>query len=223
VQFWVWKNRKKKMPKKPYYNKKNNNRKYNNRKKNNSIIKKIDQNTHLTRENFIAVKSLKKSTEKIISYVDPCSEAQLLWSLSPEKWNIKEILGHLIQVTELFQKRLAQALENPGSELSDFDGNAMLKEENFPSNSLERLLHKFIIERKNLENLCMRTMNDDWENKVVHSQKGEMSFRDLILYFIEHDETHTNQIFMNLQRNDPWIEKHSHILEQKEEEQEEKN
>ncbi len=185
-------------PKGRYYKRSNSNKKP-------SVISKMEENTHLTKDHFFLVKSFKRTTDKLIEYIDPCSETQLLWSVNTESWNIKEILSHLSQTNDLYLNRLNSVLEEAEPTFVNFDANVEIKKEEFSSYSIERLLATFLRGRKEIEALCMRTMNEDWEKKGTHPTNGLMTFKEVVAYITKHDETHLNQIFMNLQRHDPWL------------------
>lgn len=191
---------------KPNSNNKNKNRNYknNNRRKSDSIIRKLESNTHLNRENFFYVRSIRKTTDKLITYIDPCSEIQLLWSPNTSKWNIKEVLAHLIQTNVLYLDRLNHILEQREEDLALFDADAEITKEEFSSFSIERLLREFLSSRKDIDSLCMKTLDDDWLKKSNHPEKGEQSFTDVVRFVATHDEMHLDQIFMLLQRHDPW-------------------
>ena len=191
----------------PQNSNKNRNRNYNrnNKRRNDSIIRKLESNTHLSKEHFAIVKSIRRTTDKIVTYIDPCSEVQLLWSVSPDKWNIKEILAHLNQVNVLYLERMNHILEERQDDLPLFVADEEIKKEEFASYSIERLLREFIMSRKEIDSLCMKTVDDDWLKVANHPEKGEQTFKDVVEYIVTHDDIHLNQIFMNLQRHDPWF------------------
>jgi len=191
---------------KPNPNNKNKNRNYknNNRRKNDSIIRKLESNTHLNRENFFYVRSIRKMTDKLITFIDPCSEIQLLWSPNPSKWNIKEVLAHLIQTNALYLGRLNHILEEREEDLALFDADTEIRKEEFSTYSIERLLREFLSSRKEIDSLCMKTLDEDWLKKSNHPEKGELSFTEVVRFVATHDEMHIDQIFMLLQRHDPW-------------------
>jgi uncharacterized damage-inducible protein DinB len=170
-----------------------------------SIVKKLNDKIDLNRENFILITKFNKSLQKMVSYADPCSEEQLLWKQSYDSWDIKEILGHIIQCNKLYLKRLEHILSDDESEIVLFDQNKEIKNEEFDNHSLETLLKQLILSRKDIEIFCLNTSDEDWDESRVHPEKGKQTFRDIVAFISEHDEIHMKQMFMNMQRFKPWL------------------
>jgi len=170
-----------------------------------SILKQLERNTHLSYEHYGIVKSLRDTTNTIVQYIDPCSETQLLWSTSPNSWNIKEILAHLSQTNELYLERMIHVLEERPDDFRTIDPDIEIKKEEFSSYSIEHIMRDFLRGRKEIESLCMKTIDVDWEKSGNHPDKGMQTFKQIVQYVIEHDKMHVDQIFMNLQRHEPWL------------------
>ena len=195
-------------------NRSNNNRRHHNNRNNQnrnfrqnkeSIVKKLNDQIDLSRDNLNLVKKFNMSLQKMVSYADPCSEEQLLWKQSYESWDIKEILGHVIQCNKLYLKRLEHILSDDESEIELFDQDQAVKSEEFDNHSLEILLKQLILSRKDLEIFCLNTSDEDWEKSRVHPEKGVQTFREIVAFISEHDAMHMNQMFMNMQRFKPWL------------------
>ncbi len=112
-------------------------------------------------------------------------------------------------------------LEERADDLPLFEPDEEIRKEEFASFSIERLLREFILSRKAIESLCMKTVDDDWLKKGNHPEKGEQTFADIVKYVITHDEIHIDQIFMNLQRHDPWYKEEKKVEEVTDEQKDE--
>jgi hypothetical protein len=158
----------------------------------------------LNQENKDIIKRMQDSYAKIVDYVYTCSEEQLLWSVNQNKWNIKEIIGHLIQINQLYLLRTKRILNEDKPELDNFDPNAELKKEEFNTRSIEFLLKQFSLSRTELENLFITAPNDLWHRTAMHPERGLITFKTIAEHISTHDASHIEQIFNNLQRHKPW-------------------
>ena len=113
---------------------------------------------------------------------------------NPDKWSVREILGHLADDELVLGYRMRRVLEKPGGPIDGFDqarwANVLHYASDEPAKSVERFRQ---MRQWNLE-LFARLSAEEWELFGVHSERGRESLRDMALLYAAHDLNHAGQI-----------------------------
>lgn len=148
------------------------------------------------------IRAFKHEMKLIVSYIKPCSEEQLMWSLGPNDLNIKQQSGHLLQYMEFHTKVLeAFIAENEFSESFDIKKESL--SECFNNSSIERILSAL---RKS-ENAFLKQLysseDSHWE-KNFPFQGEESTISNFLTDISAYISRLRDDVFMNLQRHKPW-------------------
>ncbi len=119
------------------------------------------------------------------------------WKPSPDRWSIREVLVHLIDVESRGFRRRAEAMlmsDNP--EVPAYDQVVALKAAltKYAGVSKAQLLHTFEEERGEMLRLLLRIPADSLERAARHQEIGRITLRELVNEWAFHDLGHVRQI-----------------------------
>jgi hypothetical protein len=72
------------------------------------------------------------------------SEEKSLYRYAPDKWSIRQVLGHINDGEHIFPYRALRFSRNDKNNIEGFDQNEFIKESNFDDVALDNLLAEFI-------------------------------------------------------------------------------
>jgi uncharacterized damage-inducible protein DinB len=117
------------------------------------------------------------------------SESDANFRYGPNKWSIKEILGHLTDTERIFGYRILRIARADQTPLSGFEQDDYVRAGNFSARSLTDLLEEFSVVRRATMAL-LRSLNDlAWLRRGVANQK-EISVRALAYVLAGHERHH---------------------------------
>ncbi|ANE52690.1 DinB family protein [Flavisolibacter tropicus] len=133
--------------------------------------------------------------EKIRSHKGPINNKPL-----PDKWSVKQEIGHLIDLEWLGQTRIEQLKAGLPELVAADMGNRKTQEAHHDDKSFDELLEAFRQERSKLV-ASFRSLSDaDLEMAPFHPRlKRPMKAVDLAYFIAEHDDHHLAQITWLLQ------------------------
>jgi hypothetical protein len=86
--------------------------------------------------------------ESTLSLIRGLSAAQGDHRYAPDKWSVKEVIGHLIDTERIFAYRALRFARNDATPLPGFDENAFVANADFGSRSLADLAEEFECTRR---------------------------------------------------------------------------
>ena len=113
-------------------------------------------------------------------------------SLAPGKWPARAILCHLADCEVAFAFRLKQALAEPHHVIQPFDQEAWAKP--YSSLGADAALATFAALRQWNQALLSTVTPDQYARKLVHPERGEMTFQVVVETMAGHDLNHLRQI-----------------------------
>ncbi len=123
------------------------------------------------------------------------TEKEFLWRPKPEKWNILEIVCHLVdEERDDFKTRVKHALETPTKELVPIDPEGWVEQRGYASMAYDKTLRDFLEERKASVEWLRNLVDVSWNNIVIHPELGELSAEQLLANWLAHDYLHIRQI-----------------------------
>jgi uncharacterized damage-inducible protein DinB len=133
--------------------------------------------------------TLGQELETTLSLLRSLTPAQADHRYAPDKWSLKEVVGHLIDTERIFAYRAMRFARNDQTPLSGFDENAYVPAAKFGGRALDDLAAEFEHVRK--ANLFLfRGMDDDaWRRKGV-ANGAEVSVRALAWIIAGHEIHH---------------------------------
>lgn len=107
----------------------------------------FDKYISLAPEGEIVV-TLGRQIENTLSLIHGLSAAQGDHRYAPDKWSVKEVIGHLIDTERIFAYRALRFARNDATPLPGFDENLFVASAGFDSRSLADLAEEFEHTRK---------------------------------------------------------------------------
>ncbi|HYJ45426.1 MAG TPA: DinB family protein [Pyrinomonadaceae bacterium] len=119
------------------------------------------------------------------------SEERALYRYAPDKWSIKELVGHVIDGERIFAYRALRFSRNDQTHLPGFEQDDYIRNASFDQCKLSDLVDEFEhVRRGNL--LMFRQLTDAaWERRGVASE-AEVSVRALAFIMAGHELHHMN-------------------------------
>ena len=96
-------------------------------------------------------------------------EEAAVYRYAPEKWSVKEVIGHIFDVERIFAYRALRFARNDKTPLPEFDEEEFIKYANFDSRTLIDIADEFRIVREST--LCMFYSFED----EIYSREGTAS------------------------------------------------
>lgn len=110
-----------------------------------------------------------------------------------DKWNIKEILQHLVDTERIFIYRCFRIARRDIAALAPFDQNIYTEPSAATQKSLDGLLHEYSIGRQN--SICLlNSLSDDDLSYVGNANGAAMSARAAAFTIIGHEVWHMDMI-----------------------------
>ncbi len=111
-----------------------------------------------------------------------------------DKWSVAELLAHFAEAEIGASWRYRQMIEHNGAPLPSYDQDLWYTLGDYASRDPQKSLQLFTLLRQ--ENLTMfdRLTEEQWKRYGVHSERGEMSVRDLAQQIAGHDVNHLMQM-----------------------------
>ena len=138
--------------------------------------------------------ALSKSITNVTEYANRVPEH--LRTLKPDAiaFSVKEIIYHLLEVEELWHRRIRQLLDGNDNRFQQIDPDALAKEHQYNSKSYEDGIQQWETARGETIKI-IDAMTDDEKNLVgVHSRYGEMNVHRIIEIMTNHDLQHLEQM-----------------------------
>lgn len=122
-------------------------------------------------------------------------QAIIHWRPSPEKWNLLEILCHLVdEEKEDFRLRLKLVLEDPSRVPPSIDPVGWVKSREYDQQNFSEKMKEFESERASSIEWLNDLKNPAWDNTYMHPQLGPMSGKLYLNNWLAHDYLHIRQI-----------------------------
>lgn len=149
-------------------------------------IGKVSENTEL-RSGF------KIGKKEVMRFFNAIPEKQLTYRYQPEKWNIKEILQHLIDAERVFIYRCFRIARRDTTPLGNFDQNIYVDPSKTNEKSMRSLLSEYEINRDN--SICLLDSLSDQDLGFIGIVNDKnMSARAAAFSILGHDIWHMEGI-----------------------------
>lgn len=137
-------------------------------------------------------KKLQESTEQFYNRYKEIKDSTAEIKLSPDKWTLKEIVGHLIDSASNNHQRFIRFQINDSLEFPDYDKDQWLSAFNYNTMKLSELitLHKSF---NDLIAMLIKAADKKSLKKRWNINGGEtasITFKELMLHYLEHCTTH---------------------------------
>jgi hypothetical protein len=149
-------------------------------------ISKVPQNADL-------ISLLREQAMETVALLQGLTPKQSEYAYAPGKWNIKQVIGHIIDAERVFVYRAMCFARQDKTELPPFDENAYVDNANFNERTLADLLEEFQVVRSATIHFA-KTLDADSVARVGIASKKPISVRAL-LYVIAGHERHHVELF----------------------------
>lgn len=154
----------------------------------------------LSVDNEQVIEDLKKDSEKILAYVRSLSEPVWNFKPGPERWSIKEILGHLADVDDkIYLPRLKRIVAEQYPFLPSIDQEELVRQGGHQEQSSAELMARYKKARQATIQFLQSTSDSDWERTGQHEEYGKLVFGQIVRERMRwHDQKHLEQIKRNV-------------------------
>ena len=112
----------------------------------------------------------------------------------PGKWNIRQLLFHIVDTETVMYDRIRRTISNPGQVVWGWDQDAWATELQYDNRSLEVQKTIYTATRASIMELADRFYDKLGTNPVIHSGDGKKTLKDLFDKVVWHNEHHLNQV-----------------------------
>ncbi len=117
------------------------------------------------------------------------------WKPAPDRWSIREVLAHLVDVESAgFRARVQPMVRQDNPVLPVYDQMAVIASGKYNARSAPELLRDFEQERGETLRFLLRLPIETLERAGQHEELGRISLRELIAEWAFHDLGHLRQI-----------------------------
>ncbi len=136
---------------------------------------------------------LKITKEQTCSYFE-LEEESLQKSYAPGKWNVKELLHHLVDAETVLYERIRRGIAENKVVVWGFDQDAWCKNLDYKNQDLKLNKPIFLATRDAILSLTERYYLSHGANQYVHSETGLRTVKDEIDKVAWHNAHHLKQI-----------------------------
>ena len=141
------------------------------------------------------IEQLEKNREVFTGLLSGKSSEARTWRPEPGKWNLTEIVCHLLDEERYdFRARVRHTLENRSVPPEPIDPEGWVTARNYAAQDYNPTLEAFLEERSKSVAWLKSLQNPDWENTYHHNTFGPMSARLFLTNWLAHDYLHIRQI-----------------------------
>jgi hypothetical protein len=134
---------------------------------------------------------LARQNESTMALLKSLAESQGGYRYAPEKWSIKELVGHLSDAERIFADRALRFARADQTPLPGFEENDYVKNASFDSHPLADIVSGFADVRRSTLSL-FRTMALDATARRGEANNAEISVRALAYVIAGHELHHMN-------------------------------
>jgi len=151
------------------------------------------QGKHEVHRNLVA--RLKQQAADVRRLVSGLDEETLSLRTLPDKWSLKELVGHLHRVQEVFSGRLTAMLNEDNPAIASYNPDGDAEFERLCSLPADRVLAVFLENRESLLTVLEKLPIADWHRPGRHPEYSFYDIHFLIEYLTHHEAHHLYQIY----------------------------
>ncbi|WP_248724383.1 DinB family protein [Seonamhaeicola sp. ML3] len=141
------------------------------------------------------INKLNQNQSVFKSLLESKTESEYSWRPSPEKWNLKEIVCHLLDEEILdFGFRTNHTLDTPLETLPPIDPEGWVISHDYASKDYHKTLSEFLEARSKSVSWLKHQTHSNWNNVCKHPTLGDISAKAFLNNWLAHDYLHLRQI-----------------------------
>jgi uncharacterized damage-inducible protein DinB len=129
--------------------------------------------------------------------VSALNAAQLRFRPAAGEWSAIEIVGHLIDVDEIWQQRVPHMISTDNPTLAPAEQDAKVRERGYQDKDLNNLLVRFAELRAQTIEMLRYITPVNMDKRGVHPVRGPITIADVFTIIPGHDQLHAQQIAAN--------------------------
>ncbi|WP_339287462.1 DinB family protein [Paenibacillus sp. FSL E2-0201] len=133
----------------------------------------------------------REQTYEICSFISNLTEEQGEHRYAPDKWSIKQMVGHLADTGRIMSYRLLRVARGDTTPLAGFEEKDYVLTANFDAHTLEKLLAHYKLVRESTQALLDTLPEEAWI-RMGTVNNGAISARAVACLMIGHDLHHLN-------------------------------
>jgi hypothetical protein len=141
-----------------------------------------------TEEQLELIEALKSLPVKLEDEIDGLSDAVLRYRPAEGEYSIKEIIGHLRDLSEVWHKRLYVITSLTDPRWPPFDGEASVHDNNYQEGDVNQLIASIKGSRDKTAELLAHQV--DWTRLGQHPELGRRSLKQWAEFVVAHDKEH---------------------------------
>jgi hypothetical protein len=135
---------------------------------------------------------LEKQKQEMSNLLNSFGEEAAAYRYAPDKWSVKEVIGHIIDVERIFAYRALRFARNDKTPLPEFDQEDYIKSANFDSRTLIDIADEFRSVRESTLSMLF-----SFEDEIFNYEGTASGFKftvRAISYIIAGHEVHHRQV-----------------------------
>lgn len=136
---------------------------------------------------------LEKERDTFITFIRSLSKDKHSFKYAPDKWTIKEVIGHIIDAERVFQYRALRFARKDNTLLRGFEENLYVQNAHSDNRSMDSLLEEFDIVRRSSITL-LRSLPMEMFDNIGNASTVDISVRALGYTIAGHQVHHLGVI-----------------------------
>ncbi len=136
----------------------------------------------------------RETPELLAKLVNGVPKDKLRARPAADKWSVGELLAHFAEAEMGAFWRYRQMIEHNGSQLLSYDQELWSRLGDYASTDPNDSLQLFTLLRRANVGMFGRLTPEEWQGHGLHTERGEMSVRDLATQIAGHDLNHLQQV-----------------------------
>jgi uncharacterized damage-inducible protein DinB len=135
------------------------------------------------------LKELQAQRDRVLARLSPLTDEQSAFRYAPEKWSVKEMIGHLADAERVFAYRLLRIGRGDTTPLPGFEENDYVRAACSDRRTFSDLLAEWSVVRDASSALALSLPEADWANAGT-CNGGPMTARALLFIILGHTDHH---------------------------------
>lgn len=134
---------------------------------------------------------LENQLEETVTLLGGISEEQANYRYAAEKWSVKELVGHVVDIERVFSYRAMRIARGDTTPLAGVEQDDLVAGADFDARSLESLIEEYRdLRRANI--VLFRSFDDAALMRTCKTDTYDVSVRSLIYVVAGHERHHVN-------------------------------
>ena len=139
------------------------------------------------------MEALSAQMHVVLNLFKNLSEEQASYRYAPEKWSLKQLLGHITDTERIFSYRALAIARGEKQSLLGFDENEYMEASNFEEQSLHNLIEQY--QHNRLSSMALfNTFSEEILNRQGIANGSSLTVRAILWMVAGHEAHHLNII-----------------------------